>query len=65
MKKKTKRLLEHLGHKKLRKALKQILRMRSALRAIHILAEYADGYLLSRHPRHVIDTCRRGLRVKT
>ena len=64
MKKKTKRLLEQLGHNDVRKALKHMLRMRSALRVIHIWADHEDGDLLSLTPQHVIDTCLRGLGVK-
>jgi hypothetical protein len=64
MKKKTKRLLRQLGHDNVDSALQHTLKMRSALRVIHIWAEHEDGDLLSLTPQHVIDTCMYGLVVK-
>ncbi len=46
MKQKTKRLLRQLGHDNVDSALKHTLKMRSALRVIHIWAEHEDGDLL-------------------
>jgi hypothetical protein len=64
VKKKTKRLLRQLGHDNVDSALQHTLKMRIALRVIHIWAEHEDGDLLSLTPQHVIDTCMYGLVVK-
>jgi len=64
MKKKTKRLLEQLGHKSLRKALKRAVRMRRALKAICVwsIQDADDGVPVA--PERIVWTCGQGLGVK-
>jgi hypothetical protein len=64
MKKKTKRLLEQLGHNDVRKALKRAVMMRCALRVIcawSIQGAY-DGVPVA--PERIIFACGKGLWVK-
>lgn len=64
MKKKTKRLLEQLGHNSLRKALKRAVMMRRALRVIceWSIQDADDGVPVA--PERIIYACGKGLGVK-
>ena len=64
MKKKTKRLLAQLGHRKLRKALKRAVMMRCALRAICAwsIRDADDGVPVA--PERIVWACWQGLVVK-
>ncbi len=57
MKKRNRRLLLDLGHRKLKRALYHAIDMRSALRVITVWSEY--GELV---PEHVRTLCMRALR---
>ena len=63
MKKKTKRLLDQLGHKNLRKALKRAVMMRCALRAIcnWSIQDADDGVPVA--PERIVWACGKGLGV--
>ena len=64
MKKKTKRLLAHLGHRKLRKALRRAVMMRCALRVICDWSiQDADGGVPVA-PERIVWACGKGLGVK-
>ncbi len=64
MKKKTKRLLDQLGQKKLRKALMRAVMMRCALRAIcnWSIRDADDGAPVA--PERIVWACGQGLGVK-
>ena len=64
MKKKTKRLLAKLGHKKLKKALRRAIMMRCALRAIcnWSIQDADDGVPVA--PERIVWACGQGLEVK-
>ena len=64
MKKKTKRLLAQLGHRKLRKALKRAAMMRCALRVIcdWSIQDADDGAPVA--PERIVWACGQGLGVK-
>ena len=64
MKKKTKRLLDQIGQKKLRKALKRSAMMRCALRAICAwsIQDADDGAPVA--PERIVWACGQGLGVK-
>lgn len=64
MKKKTKRLLAQLGHRKLRKALKRAVMMRCALRVIcaQSIRDADDGVPVA--PERIVWACWQGLVVK-
>ena len=63
MKKKTKRLLDQLGQKKLRKALMRAVMMRCALRAIcnWSIRDADDGATVA--PERIVWACGQGLGV--
>ncbi len=63
MKKKTKRLLDQIGQKKLRKALKRAVMMRCALRAIcnWSIQDADDGVPVA--PERIVCACGQGLGV--
>ena len=64
MKKKTKRLLAHLGHRNLRKALRRAAMMRCALRVICAwsIQDADDGVPVA--PERIVWACGQGLGVK-
>lgn len=64
MKKKTKRMLDQIGQKKLRKALKRAVMMRCALRAIcsWSIQDADDGVPVA--PERIVWACGQGLGVK-
>ena len=64
MKKKTKRLLDQLGQKKLRKALRRAVMMRCALRVIcnWSIQDADDGVPVA--PERIVWVCGQGLGVK-
>ena len=64
MKKKTKRLLAQLGHKKLNNALKRAIMMRCALMAICNWSIQDAGDSVPGAPARIVWVCWQGLGVK-